>query len=154
MTLFPYVTPHHFSAENFTPLCGLSLDAEFDLIAPVVIYFEADCSNQRRRAATTALTTLQRCGHPIANYLERPQTVLDQRRTPEHFVDRYNALVIAIADEATDGSAEATIDAHGAFEFRIGTSAGVLSGSASGAFAYYDKAAALRERLAREEVDA
>lgn len=154
MTLFPYVTPHHFSAEDFTELCGLSLDAEFDLIAPVVIYFEADCSKQRRRAATTALTALQGCGHPIANELERPQVVVEQRRTPEHFVDRYNALVIAIADEATNGSAEATIDAYGAFEFRIGTSTGVLSGSASGTFAYYCNAAALRERLALEEVDA
>lgn len=148
-TYFPYVTPNHFSGADFSPFPGLSLDAEFNLIAPVMIYSQCDCSTARRDKARRALNKLKKMGHPLVG----DQSVADlisQTRPIENLDSRYNGLVMAIAEDEIEG-VESYIDPHGAYSFRVGQYANVLMGDAYGTFAFHEDSQSLRERLKEAE---
>lgn len=142
-SLFPYVTPNHFSAADFTEITGFTLDKEFNLIAPVMIYFEADCA--RKEQARKALIQLKRLRHPLMDDVTTGE-VMAERFTPDGLQSRYNGLMMAIAASEVE-TAESYIDSYGAFSFRVGADANVLMGDSPGAFAMYDNATAVRERL-------
>jgi hypothetical protein len=137
-----WVTPNHFDVANFQPFAAMAPDAEFDLVAPVLVYFQADLRYKPR--ARAALKKLQRLKHPLV----ADQTLADLlETTPEGLANRYNALVMHIVkDEAAD--AEPYIDQHGAFGFRHGDDACAMMGDASGFFGFYLSAAAVRQRFA------
>lgn len=157
--LFPYVTPNEpVDSESIPLLRGLtrelSLEEEFDLIAPVVIYFLADGSKKRKAAALKALQTLKSIKHPILDEDDKPGDIVEERNTPDHFIDRYNALMMAIVHQKMGDDAVPYIDEYGAFAFRVHREKGVLSGDDSGIFAFYEKASAVQERLNESELDA
>ena len=54
--------------------------------------------------------------------------------------------MMAIAASEVE-TAESYIDSYGAFSFRVGADANVLMGDSPGAFAMYDNATVVRERL-------
>lgn len=148
-SFFPYVTPNHFSADDFTEIQGFTLDQEFNLIAPAMGYFECDCS--RKEQARKALTQLKRRGHPLMHD-RTVSEVMKETSTPDGLHSRYNGLIMAIGEEEIQGI-ESYIDAYGAFSFRIDDDASVLMGDAYGLFALYDNAAAVRERLREAQAE-
>ena len=149
-SFFPYVTPNHFSAADFTEIIGFTLDKEFNLIAPVMVFFEADCA--QKEPARKALIQLKRLKHPLMDGLTVSE-VMAERSTPADLHSRYNGLMMAIAASEIE-TAECYIDPYGAFSFRVGDDANVLMGDSSGTFAMYNNAAAVRERLREAENEA
>lgn len=136
-----WVTPNHFKAAQFEEFAGLSPSAEFDLIAPVLVYFRADLRYKAK--ARAALTKLKKLAHPLTD----DASVTEMLETaPAGLVNRYNALMMKIVDDET-GDAEPHIDSYGAFGFRHGGSDCVLMGDVDGLFAFYVGAAAVRQRL-------
>lgn len=146
-TFFPYVTPNHFNGADFTEFKGLTLDKEFDLVAPVMVFFECDCSTKTK--ARRALTRLKQLGHPLMQDMTVNE-VMDETVTPAGLHSRYNGLMMAIAESEIEG-VESYIDPYGAFSFKVEGDANVLMGDASGLFAFYDNAAAVRERIKEAE---
>lgn len=139
-----YVTPNHFCVEQFEQFNGLSIDQEFDLVAPVVIFLQADSTYSAK--ARTALKKLKTLGHPLLDGVN----VADVLKTGDGMGDagnRYNALMMALVDSVMPGT-DSYIDSHGAFSFRVPGDSTLLSGDASGTFAFYLSAQAVRERLA------
>lgn len=145
-SLFPpdaWIAPGHFDIKNWIAFDGLSADQEFDLIAPVAIYFCTDLAYKAE--ASKALTKLKRLKHPLAQNGTVAE-ILNTTRTPNGLVDRYNGLVMAIADDEVPGIAS-HIDAWGAYAFSQDGDNCVLSGDENGMFAYYMNAKILRERF-------
>lgn len=138
-----WVTPNHFHVRDFETFGSLTPDAEFDLVAPVLAYFQAD--NRLRDKARAALKELMALQHPL---------VADQslgamlQAMPEGLDNRYNALMMAIVEDAAPGTAS-RIDTWGAFAFVIGTDTNVLCGDAAGFFAFCLKASDVRKRVAQ-----
>ena len=147
-----YVAPGHFNIEGFELCPGFSIDEEFDLLAPMYIYFAADSS--RKAAAHRGLKELQRLKHPLVETLEAQgfqgatlvEDVLARDYTPDHLEARYNALMFALAESVIPG-VESYIDPHGAYSFRHNGDITLLAGDASGAFGFYETAKAVRSRL-------
>lgn len=136
-----WVTPNHFNAAQFEEFAGLSPSAEFDLIAPVLVYFRADIRYKSK--ARAALATLKKMAHPLtedASIVEMLETA------PDGLVNRYNALMMKIVDDETR-DAEPHIDSCGAFGFRYGGNDCVLMGDVDGLFAFYVGAEAVKQRL-------
>ncbi len=144
---FPYVTPNHFKAADFTEIGSFTLDKEFNLIAPIMLFFEADCS--RKDKARQALAKLKRLGHPMMANLTVNE-VMAESTTPNGLHSRYNGLMMAIAESEIEGI-ESYIDEYGAFSFKVGDDSNVLMGDSSGVFAFYEDAAAVRARLREAE---
>jgi hypothetical protein len=105
--------------------------------------FEADSST--RVQALTGARILAARKHPLLADI-RPTELLEKTHTPLGLHERYTALLWAIADEVLPGIA-AHIDEYGAYVFRFKADSSLLAGDASGTFAYYAYAAALRKRL-------
>lgn len=80
--------------------------------------------------------------------------LVEERNTPDHFVGRYNALMMAIVHQKMGDDAVPYIDEYGAFAFRVHREKDVLSGGDCGTFAFYEKASAVHERLNESELDA
>ena len=139
-----YVTPNHFSVEQFASFKGLSVDEEFDLVAPVVIFLEAD--SQYRAKARVALKKLKALGHPLLDEVN-VASVINTGSGMDAARGRYNALMMVLVDSVIPGI-DSYIDAHGGFSFRVPDDSTLLSGDASGLFAFYESAQAVRERLA------
>ncbi len=140
-----YVAPHHWSVERFEHCRGLDPKKEFELIAPVLIYFEADATWKDR--AKAALTKLRRAKHPLFDHNEQTVPgILRETRTPDGLCSRYNALVMWLADEVQPGI-ESYIDEWGAYAFRIGRDDTVLAGDEGGMFAFFDTFGHLQERI-------
>lgn len=138
------VTPNHWSVDRFEKFSRMTVDEEFDAIAPLFVYFDADSS--RDAAARAGADKLKAVGHPLLSGISA-NDVMDVTRTPDGLRERYTALLWAIADEVIPGC-EAYVDEYGAYSFRIQGDTTLLSGDASGTFAYYADAKALRKRLA------
>lgn len=140
---FPHVTPNHFSAADFVAFPGLSLDQEFDLIAPVLVYFF--CDSSRKAAARKALTKLNTLGHPMMDG-KSVSEIMQETSTLKGLHSRYNGLMMAIAESQVEGI-ESYIDPYGAYSFKVDGDDHVLMGDAYGLFAFYENAAAVRVRL-------
>jgi hypothetical protein len=136
-----WVTPNHFKAAQFEAFAGLSPAEEFDLVAPVLVYYRADVRYKPK--ARGALKKLKKLAHPLTE----DKSVAELLDTaPDGLVNRYNALMMKIvADEA--GDAEPRIDIYGAFGFRYGGDDNVLMGDVDGLFAFYGGADAVKKRL-------
>lgn len=143
-----WVTPNHWTVAQFEHFSNMDPKDEFALIAPVLIYFEADARwTQKARSALKKLKTAQ---HPL---IDQPiAAILKMSTTPDGLINRYNALVMALADEVHPGI-QSRIEAYGAFAFVIGDDKNVLCGDASGLFAFFDSFSHLQERI-HEAVDA
>lgn len=138
-----WVTPNHFNVADFEKFGPLSARQEFDLIAPITVYYEADL--QYKSQARAALQQLKKLGHPVV--ADKPiSDILEDNRTPDGLVNRYNALMMAIVEEVAPGT-ESYIDEYGSFGFRIGNDDNVLMGDASSMFACYMNANAVVERV-------
>jgi hypothetical protein len=135
------ITPNHFNVRDFEPFEGLSLDAEFDLVAPICVYYGADL--RYKPQAFAAMRRLKALSHPLM--ATEPGTY-EVPGHPADFAARYNALMMALAEEEIPGI-ESYIDPWGAFSFRVPGDACVLAGDACGTFAYYLNAALVRRRL-------
>lgn len=140
LNLETYVTPNHFNAENFEQFGALSASAEFDLIAPILVYFHADLNY--RAEARTALLKLKKLKHPMVDGLSVTEML---ETAPKGLVNRYNALVIKVVNDL-EPTSESYIDAYGAFGFRLGENDGILMGDSSGLFAFYLSSKAIAER--------
>lgn len=146
-----WVTPNHWDVERFEQCRGLSPKKEFALIAPVLIYFEADATWTDK--ARAALKKLRKAKHPLIENIDQPiEAILRMHRTPDGLTNRYNALVMWLADEVHNGI-ESYIDKWGAFAFKVGSDHDVLAGDAPGHFAFFDTFEYLRDRI-HEAVDA
>lgn len=146
-----WVTPNHWSVERFEHCCVLDPKAEFALIAPVFIYFEADAQWTDR--ARAALKKLRKAKHPmIQNIDQSVEAILRMRSTPDGLTNRYNALVMWLAEEVHSGI-ESYIDEWGAFAFKVGDDHAVLAGDSPGHFAFFDTFNYLQDRI-RYAVDA
>lgn len=140
-----YVTPNHWGVERFESCCALDPKEEFELIAPVLIFFEVDASRKER--AHAALTKLHRARHPLLEQTgQAVASILRQSTTPDGLINRYNALVMWLADEVQPGI-ESYIDEWGAYAFRIGRDDTILAGDARGMFAFFDSFSHLQERI-------
>lgn len=136
------VTPNHFSVEDFEQFQGLTPSQEFDLVAPVMVYFRADL--RRKAEARKALERLRALSYPMVDTGSLTERLMYE---PIGLVERYNALMMKLVKDARP-DAEAYIDTHGAFGFRVPGDETLLMGDASGAFAYAMSTAAIRDRLA------
>lgn len=146
-----YVAPLHWSIENFEFCRGLDPKAEFELIAPVMIYFEAD--SRWADKARAALKKLRAAKHPLFADLEQSvEAIMKMRQTPDQIINRYNALVMWLADEVRP-EIVSYIDKWGAYAFTVGQDATVLAGDASGTFAFFDSFSHLEKRI-QDAVDA
>jgi hypothetical protein len=138
-----YTTPQHFDVTvDFVEHPSLTIDEEFDLVAPVYIYLAADLKYERK--ARNAAMRLKRIGHPLMDGL----TVADLMtgRAPTDFGTRYQQLMMALAEDEIPGI-ESYIDADGAFSFKHAGDTHVLMGDACGSFAFYLRADDVRRRL-------
>ncbi len=137
-----WVTPNHWDVSRFEAFPGVSAAREFDMVAPVFVYFAADLLY--RPQAESALKKLKRLRHPLA---EAPvRAILNKNFEPDGLRERYNALMMVLADEIVPGI-ESHIDKHGAYAFTVGTDKCVLAGDEERAFAFYLTSALVRERL-------
>lgn len=146
--LSQWVTPNHWDVSEFEPFRpahgpAMALDAEFNLIAPVLIYHAADL--KYKPEARAALKQLVKAGHPIMDGLTANE-VLESETNRFAFDTRYNALVMAIANDEIFGI-ESHIDQWGAFSFTIADDKCVLAGDDQGFFAFHLSAGTVRNRL-------
>jgi hypothetical protein len=140
-----YVAPHHWSVKQFEHCDGLDPKREFELIAPVLIYFSVDATTQDN--ARTALSKLRKAKHPLFESSGHTvQAILQLTRTPEGLINRYNALVMWLAEEVQP-DIESYIDKWGAYAFKIGQDNNILAGDASGVFAYFRTFSHLQDRI-------
>lgn len=143
-----HITPNHWTVAQFQPFGGLSPDQEFDLVAPIHIYFSADMRFEER--ARSAAQELKRLGHPLLAELDVDE-VIASTTSLANCDSRYNALMMAIAESECPGI-ESYIDEHGAFAFRHNGEDAILAGDDSGTFAFYSDAKAVRRRLQGEQM--
>lgn len=136
-----WVTPNHFSVEAFEQFNGLTPADEFNLVAPILVYFQADL--EKKAAAKSAILKLKKLGHPM---VEAGSTTEFLITAPVGLVDRYNALMMKLVHDLRP-DAEAYIDEYGAFGFRVPGDSTMLGGDASGLFAFYLDAQAVKERV-------
>jgi hypothetical protein len=142
--LSDYVTPNHFSVDQFEAFPGLSVDEEFDLVAPIVIFLRADSAKSKK--ARAALLKLQAMGHPLLNDVD----VADVIKTGNGMGragTRYNALMMALADSVIPGI-DSHIDSFGSFSFLVPGDNTLLCGDDCGTFSFHSSAQSVRERLA------
>ena len=140
-----YVSPNHWNIGQFEAFKGIDPKQEFELIAPVLIYFAADSTWTEK--ARAALKKLRLAKHPLFTSLEQPvASILNMRQTPDGLVSRYNALVMWLADDVHPGI-ESRIDEWGAYAFTVGQDTNVLSGCSSGLFAFFDSFEYMRTRI-------
>lgn len=140
-----YVAPHLWSVNQFEHCSGLGPQEELALIAPVLIYFQVDAN--RKEGAKAALTKLRKAKHPLFDSTEQTVTgILRLTSTPNALINRYNALVMHLADQVQPGI-ESYIDKWGAYAFRIGRDDTILAGDASGMFAFFGTFSHLQERI-------
>ena len=140
------VTPNHFKVSDFDEFPGLTPAQEFELIAPVAVYYWAD--SRERPKALTALKALIAHEHPIVEDRTLHE-LLDA--CPDGVGNRYNALVMKLVAEVAPG-AESYIDSYGAYGFRIGDDSTVAMGDACNFFGWYLSANALQQRV-RDALD-
>lgn len=138
-----WVTPNHFDVSNFEEFQALSPAQEFDLIAPIMIYFGADLNYCDK--AKLAAKELKRLKHPFMEDISVKE-LINSNVTPEGLENRYNALVMKLVDEQSP-EAEAYIDSCGAFGFKLDDDSGVLMGDNSGMFAFHASAKSIENRL-------
>jgi hypothetical protein len=136
-----WVTPNHFSVENFEQFGDMSPADEFDLVAPILVYFQADL--RKKAAARKAIMALKKLGHPMVEAGSTTEFLLN---APTGLGDRYNALMMKLVHDLRS-DAEAYIDEQGAFGFRVPGDSTMLGGDASGLFAFYMDAQAVKERV-------
>lgn len=136
-----WVTPNHFSVEDFEQFDKLSPADEFDLVAPILVYFQADLN--RRAGAKSAILKLKKLGHPM---VEAGSTTEFLITAPAGLSNRYNALMMKLVHDLRP-DAEAYIDEYGAFGFRVPGDSTMLGGDVSGLFAFYLNAQAVKERV-------
>jgi hypothetical protein len=136
-----WVTPNHFSVEEFEQFGNLTPAAEFDLVAPILVYFQAD--SRKKTAARAAIGKLKKLEHPL---VESGTTAELLDTQPSGLVNRYNALMMKLVSDLRS-DAESYIDTHGAFAFRVPGDSTMLSGDASGLFAFYMDAQAVKNRV-------
>lgn len=145
LNLDDWVTPNHFSLDQFEPFSLLSVADEFDLIAPVAIFHHADLATPWKTRARQALQALKKLKHPLVG----EASVSDLLQTTESIPglqSRYNALMLAlVAQEAPE--AKAHIDAWGAYSFSWADDNNVLAGDSAGWFAFYSNSASVCNRL-------
>jgi hypothetical protein len=142
LNLNTWVTPNHFDVADFQPFSALTPDAEFDLVAPVLVYFRADM--RFKPQARAALKKLKALKHPLVS----DQTLADLLETaPMGLDNRYNALVMHIV-KSVAADAKPYIDEYGAFGFHHGDDSCVLMGDASGFFGFHMCAETVRQRFA------
>ncbi|MBC8738491.1 hypothetical protein F6X40_17090 [Paraburkholderia sp. UCT31] len=136
------VTPNHFSIEDFEEFPGLAPADEFDLVAPIAVYFFADL--KLRPQAQAAIQKLKKLRHPLVE----DRNVNDLlETTPDGLESRYNALMMKLVADACP-EAQSYIDGYGAFGFRIGHDDTALMGDSQGFFAFYLTADAVKHRIA------
>lgn len=132
------VMPHNTEPSEVESLNGFSLDQEFDLLAPIVIMFDADLMYAKQ--AKEALVELKRRSHPL--FIDRTvDDVMRNTMTPDGLINRYNELFIAIVGEERP-DLKASIDEWGAFGYAPG-----FFSDGTRIFPYYLHAAAVRERV-------
>lgn len=136
-----WVTPNHFSVKDFEQFGSMSPADEFNLVAPILVYFQADM--RRRASAKSAILKLKKLGHPM---VEAGSTTEFLISPPAGLTDRYNALMMKLVHDLCP-DAEAYVDEQGAFGFRVPGDSTMLSGDASGHFAFYLDAQAVKERV-------
>ena len=140
-----WVTPNHWNIERFEHCCALDPKTEFALIAPVLIYFEADARWTDR--ARAALKKLRKAKHPLIENIDQSvEAILRMRSTPDGLTNRYNALVMWLADKVHSGI-ESYIDEWGAFAFKVGSDHAVLAGDSPGHFAFFHTFQYLQDRI-------
>lgn len=145
LNMTDWVTPNHWNASRFEAFAGLDPKREFALIAPVLIYFQADLGWKDK--ARASLKLLRTAKHPLFTDIEQPvESILSMRHTPDGLINRYNALVMSMAEDVQPGI-KTLIDQYGAFSFSIGSDQNVLSGCAAGLFAFFDSFDYLRDRI-------
>lgn len=136
-----WITPNHFSVSEFEEFSKLKPAEEFNLIAPITVYFRADL--MYKPEARKALKELKKLGHPLVEGKTIAEMLEDQ---PDGLINRYNALMMYLVSEA-EPDAEAYIDEMGAFGFRINGKSNVLAGDASGMFAFYLQSSLVTDRI-------
>lgn len=145
LNMTDWVTPNHWNTSHFEAFKGLDPKREFALIAPVLIYFQADL--RWKEKARAALKQLRTAKHPLFTDIEQPvDAILSMRHAPDGLINRYNALVMSMAEDVQPGI-KAHIDQYGAFSFEVGSDQNVLSGCSAGLFAFFDSFDYLRDRL-------
>lgn len=132
------VLPYNTEPSDVESLDGYTLDEEFDLLAPIVIMFDADLMYAKQ--AKAALAKLKRRHHPL--FLDRTvNEVMRSTVTPDGLINRYNELFIVIVGEERP-DLTATIDKWGGFGF-----APDFFSDGTNVFPYYLNAKAVRERV-------
>jgi|JTFN01.1.fsa_nt_gb hypothetical protein len=101
------IMPGQGTPGDFQPFETLTLDEEFELVAPLHVFHHVDLRFEAR--ANAARRQLRRLGHPLARMGGEEADASRQR---------YNALMLAIAREELPG-VEACIDARGALAFQL-----------------------------------
>lgn len=143
LNMSDYVTPNHFTPNDFATFTPLSIEEEFNLIAPVLIYFEADL--KYREQAKAALKQLKKLQHPLLDDTSI-STMLNQNFTPAGLGNRYNALMIAMVNEICP-DAVPYIDEYGAFAFKIEDDHTAIMGDASNYFGFYMDVESVKKRI-------
>lgn len=129
----------------FEPFGSLTAEQEFDLLAPVVVYFLADLGY--RAKARAGMTALKKQGYAlfeedsVANYLASTST-------PDGIVNRYNMLMNQLV-RTQEPQARPFRDEWGAFGFQVKDDPTMLSGDIAGCFALYLTARLVRARVAQ-----
>ena len=140
-----WVTPTSFDPARFEVFSSLTVEEEFDLIAPVAIYHHADMAPPWKSRARQALQALRKLKHPlVADALLKD--LLETTQGISGLQSRYNALVLTLVASHAP-TAEPYIDAWGAYAFRLDGDDCVLAGDSAGWFAFYSNAESLQNRL-------
>lgn len=136
-----WVTPNHFKIADFEKFGKLTPDEEFDLVAPVLVYFQADLGYKKEARAT--LKKLKGLKHPLVDDKAMSELL---ESPPEGLVNRYNALVLKIVSDAAP-QATPYIDTYGAFGFTFGSDHRAMMGDVSGLFGFYLRSLDVRSRF-------
>jgi hypothetical protein len=141
------VHPYHWDAQKFEAFIDLAPENEFDLIAPVAIYFLAD--DRLKARAQQAWKQLRKLKHPVSEGCT-PKEMVESRLPPDGIHKRYKALFMHLCKQ---GWPDATFDQDpwGALVVTSVEHDDTSSGDAQGQFPWFTSAEALKQRLCADE---
>lgn len=139
------VHPYQWDLDKFVEFDRLTPSQEFDLIAPVAIYFQADvCFKDKARKAWNKLRALD---HPVAASMAASEMVKEMG-TPDGIHERYKALFMFLCRQEWP-SAEFTVDQYGGLAVKKSGDAGddEMSGDGQGEYPWFESSSLLLDRL-------
>jgi len=135
--------PGEWPIAQFEPFDGLTPYQEFDLVAPIHLYFSEDMTYEKH--ARDAAVKLKALAHPLMAGRDVDDLIAGSDSLP-HCENRYNQLLMVIANSARPGI-HGYVNEHGGFAFVHEGQGSILESYQSGTFAIILNATAVRRLL-------